>query len=257
MNLKIIFINNKSLKKNIILMDKRQNLVEIRKGQTGKGLLIENDGYLSLDEKYKHKAIKEDIGGETETEWSIPNPFIVDAVFQKYGIKNANGRIYPERTLKREVENYQQRIADKRALGECDHPESSTISLKQISHNIIELHWEDATLVGKMELNITEGFRRYGIISSQGDNVANLLINGYKIGVSSRAVGSVERKFDTMIVGDDLELISWDVVADPSTPNAYISSNGPEELQQYVEHKEIDKDAINEKIDKINKILSE
>ena len=137
----------------------------------------------------------------------------------------------------------------------CNHPSETTIDLGRISHNIIELHWEGSTLVGKMELNITEGYRRSGICSSLGDTVANLLLNGYKIGVSSRAIGSVENKFGALIVGDDLELICWDVVSDPSTPGAWIGNE--EELKVYVEQDETKPtdSIITEKINKLNEIL--
>ena len=227
-------------------------LHEIKKGKTGKGLLIDNDGYAQLSEE---RILKEGINGESG--WYVPNPFVVDAVFQKYGIKNANGRIYPEDVLKREVEKYQQLIAENRALGELNHPETSSLDLSRISHNIIELHWEGRTLVGKLVLNTSEGFRKQGIVTTCGDEAANLLLNGYKIGVSSRAVGSVEEKLGVLYVGQDLEIVSWDIVATPSTPGAYISASGTEELQQYVESKEVNstKSAINEKINKIRQIL--
>ena len=137
----------------------------------------------------------------------------------------------------------------------CNHPSESTIDLGRISHNITELHWEGHTLVGKMELNISEGYRRSGICSTLGDTVANLLLNGYKIGVSSRGVGSVENKFGTYVVGDDFELICWDVVSEPSTPGAYIGHK--EDLQQYVESDNTKKkdSIIDEKINKIKNIL--
>lgn len=140
----------------------------------------------------------------------------------------------------------------------CNHPAESTIDLSRISHNIIELHWEGRTLVGKMELNVTEGFRKQGIISSRGDEVANLLLNGYKIGVSSRGVGSVEQKLGQYVVGDDFELICWDVVSEPSTPNAFIAVHGEEELRPWVENDETKnfKTPINEKINKIKNILN-
>ena len=82
---------------------------------------------------------------------------------------------------------------------------------------------------------------------------ANHLLNGYKIGVSSRGVGSVEQKLGQTIVGDDFELICWDIVSDPSTPGAYIGYK--EELTQYVEEKSNEKRVVNEKLNKINKIL--
>ena len=135
----------------------------------------------------------------------------------------------------------------------CNHPSDSTIDLGRVSHNIIELHWEGKTLVGKLEFNISEGFRRHGICSTLGDTCALLVLNGYKIGVSSRGVGSVEQRLGQTIVGDDFELICWDIVSDPSTPGAYIGDG--EELQQYVENKNGKKKIVSEKINKINEIL--
>ena len=229
---------------------KKTDLVEIKKNTCGQGLLIEHDGYISMSEG-KNKRLTENVSMDG---WACPYPFIVDAVFQKYGIKNANGRIYPENILKREVEKYQQRIAEKRATGELNHPETSTIDLGRISHNIIELHWEGRTLVGKMELNLSPGYVKNGIVSTMGDMTANLLLNGYKIGVSSRGVGSVEQKMGQYIVGDDFELICWDVVADPSTPLAYIGRD-EEEIMPYVESKKVEGKSLNEKINKIKNIL--
>ena len=231
----------------------KTDLREIKRGEFGTGLLIENDGYISINDTEHNKLIKEEF--DNAGEWHVPNPFIVDAVFQKYDIKNANGRIYPEHVLKKQVEAYQQRIRERTAYGELNHPAESTIDLGRVSHNIIELHWEGRTLVGKMELNISEGYRRNGIVSTMGDMAANLLLNGYLIGVSSRGVGSVEQKLGQTIVGDDFELICWDIVSDNSTPGAKISMNGKEELKQYIEEKTPIKKKINEKIDKINKIL--
>ena len=230
-------------------MDKK-DLKEIRKGEYGTGLLIENDGYISMTESKNNKKIYESM---IDGEWNVPNPFIVDAVFQKFDIKNANGRVYPERVLKKQVELYQQKIDERRAYGELNHPAESTIDLGRISHNIVELHWEGRTLVGKLELNISEGFRKLGIVSTMGDMAANHLINGYKIGVSSRGVGSVEQKLGQTIVGEDFELICWDIVSDPSTPGAYIGHE--EDLHQYVEQKSASQKLVNEKLDKINKIL--
>ena len=158
--------------------------------------------------------------------------------------------------MKKQVELYQQKINERRALGELNHPAESTIDLGRIAINIIELHWEGRTLVGKLEINTSYGFRKYGIVTTRGDEMANLLMNGLKIGVSSRGVGSVEQKLGQYIVGEDFELICWDVVSDPSTPGAYIGK--PEELQQYVESdtSKAEKPTLNEKINKIKNILN-
>ena len=219
----------------------------IKEGKTGYGILIENDGYMYVKNP---QTIKE---GLENGEWYVPYPFVVDAVLQKFGVKNANGRIYPEVTLKKQVELYQQKIDERRALGELNHPSESTIDLGRIAINIVELHWEGATLVGKLEINTSHGFRKYGIVTTRGDEMANLLLNGYKIGVSSRGVGSVEQRLGQNIVGDDFELICWDVVSDPSTPGAWIGDSG--ELQQYVESK-VSRPSLSEKIEKIKNILN-
>ena len=225
-------------------------LKEIKKGETGHGLLIEHDGFLSLDNA-NNKVIKE---GFDPSNWHVPYPFIVNAVFQKSGIKNANGRIYPREILEREIANYQTRIRENRATGECDHPDTSTISIDRVSHNITELHWEGNTVVGKLQILVSMGFIKYGIVTCLADTVANLLLNGVKLGVSSRAIGSVEQRNGVLMVGDDLEILAWDIVSDPSTPNAWISDSY-DDLRPYVESKNIVGSALNEKIDKIEKLL--
>lgn len=231
-----------------------EQLKEIKKNQTGLGLLIENDGYISLSKEEKSSLLE---AAETiqHGEWNIPSPFIVSAVFQKFGIENANGRIYPESILKKQVELYQQLIKERRAYGELNHPDSSAIDGKNISHNIIELHWEGHTLVGKLELHLSPGYVKFGIISTAGDMVANLILSNYKIGVSSRGIGSVEHRLCKYIVSDDYELTCWDVVCQPSTPNAWIEKDS-ENLQPYIESKPVETDNIlSEKIKKIEKLL--
>ena len=121
--------------------------------------------------------------------------------------------------------------------------------------NIIELHWEGRTLVGKMEILISEGFRRHGIISCEGDQVAHLLLSGIKIGVSSRGLGTVTNKMGVLYVSDDYEIVCWDVVSDPSTPGAWVDKN-EEELKQYVETKISEKNPILENLNTFNEWLN-
>lgn len=380
---------------------KRSELVEIRENKTGTGLLIEHDGHIAITDGNNKQLVE---SFRENDEWRVPYPFIVDAVFQKSDIKNANGRIYPARVLRKQIEIYQQKINEKRAYGECytpdvliltengwktlesvkegeniitlnttsnqievqpiqrkiekdydgdmiriegrnindlvtpnhgypvynngefknfytateilndetkqneqtyiptkeddtkiflnsiktskeyykgkvmcvevenhtwyvmsndkchwtkncNHPSDSTIDLGRIAMNIVELHWENKTVVGKLELITSEGFRKSGIISCLGDTCANLILNGLKIGVSSRGIGSVEQKMGQYLVGDDFELICWDIVSDPSTPQAWISTS-QEEIQTYVENKDSDKSKIMiEKIEKVKNLL--
>lgn len=232
----------------------KEQLTEIKAGQSGHGLLIEHDGHI-IPKKDTVQQIKEDI--ETGHKFVIPDDFIVSAVFQKYGIKNANGRIYPEDILKREVQKYlENQVANGSAVGALDHPSFSSLSGHDVAHRILDLRWEGRTLVGEMKLHLSPGFKNHGICSTSGDLVANMILDGIRIGVSSRAVGSVEEKFGTLIVGDDLELVGWDDVLEPSTNNAWIATN-MQDLQPYIEGNETrkNKPMISEKLEKIKQIL--
>lgn len=183
---------------------------------------------------------------------SLSNGIRLDNRFLKIDKVNYNGKVYCI-----EVENntwYVMQNDKSHWTGNCNHPESSSIDLSRVSHNITELHWEGSTLVGTMEIFTSYGFRKQGIVSTCGDMVANLLLNGYKIGVSSRAIGSVEEKLGVLLVGEDLELLCWDIVADPSTPNAYIFDS-EEEKSQYVEDKKKDNSKLLNKINKIKNII--
>ena len=114
-------------------------------------------------------------------------------------------------------------------MGELDHPESSIISGARVSHNITRIWWEGKTLMGEMQINTTRGFIEMGICSTRGDEVANMLRLGWRIGVSSRGVGTLEENYaGDSIVQDDFELIGWDVVTTPSTPGSWIFSNSNE-----------------------------
>lgn len=136
----------------------------------------------------------------------------------------------------------------------CNHPDSTAIDVGRICLNIIELHWEGKTLVGKMEIPITEAFRRTGAITCLADQVAHFLLSGLKLGVSSRGIGNVEQKYGSTIV-TDYELICWDLVSQPSTPGAWIG-NGLEELRPYMESENKDKSKLLTNLDKISNWLN-
>ena len=237
-----------------------KNFKILKRGDTGWGGLIEHDaGYISPDEPRNKPFI--DILNEGNslnkgTKLAMVEPLIVYVVLQKFGILNRNGRIYPEQILKRQNELYQQAIRERRAVGELDHPESSVIAGDRISHNIIETWWEGHTLMGKMEILMTPGFINYGIVSTKGDEVANLLRNRIMIGVSSRGVGSlVEGKNGEQIVQDDFEIICWDVVTAPSTPGSWIFKS-KEEARPFVENIEVKKAVLKESLkDNLDKFL--
>lgn len=230
------------------------SLTEVKKGETGCGLLIEHDGHV-IGNRDMVNQIKEDIAHHHE--FVIPDKFTVNAVFQKYGIKNANGRIYPEDILKREVEKYiNERVSTRSAIGALDHPDSSALSGHDVSHVITNLQWQGKTLIGEMDLHLSPGYRKYGICSTSGDLAANMILDDILIGVSSRGAGSVEQKLGVLMVCDDFELIGWDIVCEPSTPNAYISRS-LDDLRQFIESDESKSDMpiLDERIQRINKIL--
>lgn len=236
-------------------MDKDIKL--LKRGQVGYGFLIEHDaGFISPDEPRNQPFINEIKKLDSGNRLAIVEPLIVYVVLQKYGILNRNGRIYPEQILKSQDKLYQQAIRERRAVGELDHPESSVIAGDRISHNITETWWENHTLMGKMEILMTPGFINYGIVSTKGDEVANLLRNRIKIGVSSRGVGSLkEGRNGEQIVQEDFEIICWDVVTAPSTPDAWIGRN-IEEMRPYVENTEIKKPLVKENLlENLNKFL--
>lgn len=225
----------------------RNKLHEVRKNEEGFGYLIERDaGFISPDDPRNTESINKlnsSISGDVE----IKDRMKVFAVFQKYGVPNANGRIYPEGILRKQVDAFQKRIDGRNSYGELNHPESVTIDGERLTFLITKLWWEGKTLVGEMELILSPGFVKYGVISCLGDMVANYLRLGIKIGVSSRGLGSVEKDRFTgkYVVQDDFEITCWDIVTDGSTPGSWIS---PEvaNLSQYVESKVSNKDRIME-----------
>lgn len=229
----------------------KHNIVEITKGKTGTGLLIENDGYISLDMP-QNQSLCESYGLNEGEERNLPSKLIFNAVFQKFDTPNANGRVYPEDILKREVNKYQQAVSEKRAYGELNHPSESSIDLGRIALNIIELHWEGKTLVGKVEIPITDGYRKLGIVSTCADTLAHWILSGLKVGVSSRGLGSVEQRGGMLYVGNDFELICWDAVTQPSTPNAWICTD-EREIELYKESVKTEKNVISEANDKFAK----
>lgn len=140
---------------------------------------------------------------------------LVKGVLQRADAQNQNGRVYPKEILEREVEKYQQLVKEKRALGELDHPESSVVSLKNVSHNIRECQWNGDDVVGVVEI----------LPTPSGNILKELLRAGIRLGISSRGMGSVESMGGNKVkVGEDFELIGWDFVSNPSTQGAFMES---------------------------------
>lgn len=143
---------------------------------------------------------------------------VLKGIMQRADAVNQNGRIYPRHILEREVENYQRLIADNRAVGELDHPSTSTIALDRVSHVVKEMHWEGNDLIGSIEL-----------LNTPTGKIAQALVeDGIKLGISSRGVGSVYKDGDYSVVGDDYLLICLDLCQEPSTVSAFMLAEGME-----------------------------
>ena len=138
---------------------------------------------------------------------------LVQGLVQRAEAKNGNGRVYPKDTLEREIQKYKDTyIKENRALGELDHPESPIINLKNVCHNIKSLWWDGDDVMGKIEV----------LPTPSGNILKALLIAGITVGISSRGMGSVKQIGETVEVQPDFELLCWDLVSVPSTPQAYM-----------------------------------
>ena len=208
----------------------------LKENEEGFGILIEGDAG-SVSESLQGQIINEEFKGAID----LSGPIYYYATLQKYGVENRNGRVYPEDILKREVERYREVIARNSSFHELDHPQESVISLKGGSpHRIVDMFWKDNVLIGKLEILVSEGFRRSGVISCNGDLVAHYLSYGMTLGISSRGVGSLKKVGERNEVQDDFELICFDLVSSPSTPGAYLFSN-PNDREKYEENLEEEK----------------
>jgi hypothetical protein len=201
--------------------------------EIGKGILIEWDaGYVSPTEFRNDTILK-----ESKNMTDLSKPFEFYAVLQKYDTPNRNGRIYPEKLLKREAENYKKAIAKGTSLSELNHPESSLIDLDRVSHIITDIWWDSHILMGKLKLLTSPAFHERGVVTTKGDIAANLLRQGVTLGISSRGVGSLKKVGERNEVQNDFELICFDLVSSPSTPGAYLFTD-PSERGNFEENLE-------------------
>lgn len=170
---------------------------------------------------------------------------IVEGVLQRAEVPNQNGRIYPRPILEREVQKYISReIAQNRALGELDHPESNIVNLKNVSHNIKRVWWQGNDVMGEVEILSTPA----------GNILKELLKAGVTIGISSRGMGSVEHsvRHNAVIVKDDFDLVCWDFVSNPSTHGAFMYEKMTESINESVKAV-----APVSKLDRVNEIVGD
>lgn len=159
---------------------------------------------------------------------------------QEADVKNGNGRVYPRSILEKQIDTYiKGPVSTKTATGELDHPESTIINLNNVSHLITKVWWEGNDVMGELVLlNTPSGKIAQEIISA-----------GIPLGISSRGMGSVKQIGESVEVQDDFELLTWDLVSVPSTPNAYMKPIGINENKQY--------NNIVSDYSKVNKLITE
>lgn len=163
------------------------------------------------DFTYDHEEVKKarEAGG----------PLIVTGVLQRADVLNQNGRIYPRNILEPQIENYKQLVKERRAVGELDHADEPVVNLKNASHVITDIWMEpDGCVKGKVEI----------LETPMGQILASLIKANIKVGISSRALGSVQEEHEGNVVQDDLFFICWDFVSEPSTPGAWMMKEAKE-----------------------------
>tara|TARA_R100000315_G_C5233102_1_gene144164 strand:- start:20 stop:625 length:606 start_codon:yes stop_codon:yes gene_type:complete len=181
-------------------------------------------------------GVCQDLLTEEEKRFVATGGMILSGKLQEADVQNGNGRIYPHRVLMREMKNYQKLVQERRALGELDHPEDSVINLKNASHMITEVWWDNKSVMGKVRV----------LNTPSGKILQELVNDGVKLGISSRGMGSVKESAGQTIVEDDFQLICFDFVSEPSTPNAFMM----QEAKNY-------KNQVFTKADRINRLLNE
>jgi len=139
------------------------------------------------------------------------NP-MVEGILATAEVKNGNGRYYSKDLWEREIDKYQEVVKQNRACGELDHPESSIINLKNVSHIIRKVWWDGDKVLGKIEI----------LPTTSGNILKALIENNVMVGVSSRGMGSLKQMGETLEVQDDFELLAWDFVSTPSNPGSYM-----------------------------------
>ena len=182
-------------------------------------------------------GVCQDLLTESEKKYVAEGGMILSGKLQEGDRKNGNGRVYPTGVLSREIDNYKQIVKDMRALGELDHPESSIINLNNVSHLVLDVWMEGKVVMGKLKV----------LDTPSGKILRSLIEGGAQLGISSRGLGSVEQKGGKTMVQDDFQLICFDIVSDPSTPDAYMR----------IAENKIPERQIFQKKDRVNRLLND
>lgn len=165
-----------------------------------------NEGYLfefATDETGKRKL-------ETDQDGAL----IVTGILQRADAINQNGRVYPYAILHRAImQDYTKLIRENRAFGQVDHIDSAQVETEKVSHMITDIWFQDKTVYGKVKIFPTIPY---------GQNLIIIIKHGGVPGISSRSLGSVKHENGVDVVQEDLEIVCWDFVTQPSTHGAFM-----------------------------------
>jgi hypothetical protein len=155
-----------------------------------------------LVENYSNcEVIKEDVEGKKS--------YKIKGIFLQSDLKNKNGRVYPRPLLEREINKYQEKIKNKRSLGQLDHVNDPTIHLDLVSH-----------LIESLELQGNDGYGVAKLLTTPKGQIAMSLVDaGVVLGMSTRGVGTMS---PDSVVNNDYGLVTVDIVNDPSSPQAFV-----------------------------------
>ena len=181
-------------------------------------------------------GVCQDLLTEDEKRFVANGGMMLSGKLQEADIQNGNGRVYPHAVLMREMKNYSKLVEERRALGELDHPEDSVINLKNASHMVTKVWWDNKNVMGKVKV----------LDTPSGQVLRSLVDSGVKLVISSRGMGSVTESKGQTIVEDDFQLICFDFVSEPSTPNAFMM----QEAKNY-------SNTVFTKADRINRVLND
>jgi len=157
-------------------------------------------------------GVCQDLLTEDEKRFVKDGGMILSGKLQESDVENGNKRVYPDKILRREVENYMDLVKDQRAVGELDHPDDSVINLRNASHMVVDMWWDGPAVMGKVK-----------VLNTPSGKILQALVNdGVKLGISSRGLGSVNDTSGRTVVQDDFQLICFDFVSEPSTPSAFM-----------------------------------
>ncbi len=170
--------------------------------------------------------------------------FYISGPYLQADVKNGNGRTYPQKVLEGQVQTYSStRIKDNRAMGELGHPSTTEINLDRVSHLIKELKMDGKNGIGKSLVMDTP----------MGKIAKSLIESGVKLGVSTRGVGTLKEN----IVQNDFRLITVDIVADPSAPDAFVNGILESQTEWIMENGILVEKDIEELVENLNKYANE